>query len=188
MLRTAKKLVLATALFSTLSVTAHALEPQHFDSLPAMVEDFGDFSEENGTFKVLSAKPLHVQFSPHVVPGDLPENVRYEVQRAALYGVFRTFVHTSADAVQVTAAPLEIDIKNGGTRKLKGPAVDITVTRAQALAAVKKFIQVNDFSDLVDPQQMGKIQVDNWTKDFESLYYKQPNIDRLLVDLKAKQV
>lgn len=188
MLRTAKKIVLATALLSTISMTAHALEPQHFDSLPAMVEDFGDFSEENGTFKVLSAKPLHVQFSPQVVPGDLPENIRYEVQRAALYGVFRTFVHTSVDAVQVTASPIEVDLKNGESKKLKVPSVNITVTRAQALASIKKFIQVNDFSELVDPQQMGKTQLDNWTKGFENLYYKQPNIDKLLVDLKAKQV
>jgi hypothetical protein len=187
MLGIAKKIALAVAFSSSISLTAHALEAQHFDSLPAMVEDFGDFSAENGTFKVVADKPLHVQFAPQVVPGDLPENIRYEVQRAALYGVYRTFVHTSVDSVQVTAYPIEIDLKSHVSKNLKGPTVNVKVTRAQALAAVQKFIRVDDFSELVDPKQMGTIQLDNWTKDFESLYYKQPNIDKLLVELKAKQ-
>lgn len=187
MLGIAKKIALAVALSSSVSLAAHALEAQHFDSLTAMVEDFGDFSEENGTFKVLATKPLHVQFSPQVVSEELPENVRYQVQRAALYGVYRTFVHTSAGSVQVTAIPVEIDLKSHGLKKMKGPTVNVTVTRAQALAAVQKFIKVSDFSELVDPKQMGTIQLDSWTKDFENLYYKEPNIDRLLVELKAKQ-
>lgn len=183
----AKRTVMAAVLASSVALSAHALEPQHFDNFPAMVEDFGDFSEENGTFKVLKTQPLHVQFSPQIVPGDLAENVRYEVQRAALYGVYRTFVHTSAESVHVTALPIELDIKNRTSKTLKGPLVDVTVTRAQALAAVQKLIQVNNFADLVTPEQSGNIQLDNWTKKFEALYYKQPGIDRLLAELKAKQ-
>lgn len=188
MLGIAKKIVLAGALLSSASFAAHALEPQHFDSLPAMVEEFADFSEENGTFKVLAAKPLHVQFASQVVSGELPENVRYGVQRAALYGVYRTFVHTSANSVQVTAVPIEVNFKTGESKQLKGPVVNVKVTREQALAAVQKLIRVDNFSQLVDPKQMGTIQLDNWTKDFENLYYKQQNIDSLLAALKAKQV
>jgi hypothetical protein len=187
MIGIAKRTVLAAVLASSVALSAHALEAQHFDNLPAMVEDFGDFSDENGTFKLLSTQPLHVQFSPQIVPGDLAENVRYAVQRAALYGVYRTFVHTSAESVRVTATPIELDIKNGTSKKLKGPLVEVTVTRAQALSAVKKLIQVNNFAELVKPEQMGTMQLDNWTKGFESLYYKQPGIDKLLSELKATQ-
>lgn len=182
-----KKSVWIGFLLSFLSMSAHALEPLHYASVPAMVEDLGDFSDENGTFTLVTSNPLYVKFSPHVVPGDLSENVRYEVQRAAIYGVYRTFVHTSADAVRVTASPLEIDLKSGKSKALNMPTVDVTVTRAQALAAVNKLIPAGDFTDLVSPEQMGDMQLDNWTKGFETLYYKQPGIDKLLKELKAKQ-
>lgn len=42
--------------------------PLQFKSVAEMIEDRGDYAEENGTFKLVSAKPLKIQLAPTVVP------------------------------------------------------------------------------------------------------------------------
>lgn len=164
---------------------ASSIAPLQFADVPAMIEDFGDYSSENGSFKLISSKPLHLQLAPTVVSGDLPENVEREVRRAALYGVYRTLIHTNADAVIVTSVPNQVTM-NPHTSKLLGkPSLMITVTREQALQAVKHLVDAKQLSDLVIPEQAGTIQLDNWRKDFEAVYFKDEGQKALLKQIQA---
>ena len=153
---------------STAVASGEATQPQQFESVAEMIEDRADFSEENGTFKVMSTNPLHIQLAAQVVANDLPEVVLSEVQRVAIYGVYRTLIHTNVDKVRVTAVPMEVTVNPRSSRYLKSPTVDLQVNRNQALRAVAAKIPVESLSDLVDQTAYP----DSWSKPFESLYYK----------------
>lgn len=167
------------------SAAAQELEPVQYSNVSEMVEDLGDFSAENGTFAVITEKPLHIRIAAKVVAGDLPENIASDVRRAALYGVYRTLVHTSADSIQVTAVPNQITLNPYSSKLLASPSLQITVTRAQALEAAKALTGAKSMADLVSPEQAGTIQLDNWSKSFEPLYFKDDGQAALLKAIKA---
>lgn len=167
------------------TVMAADLVPLHFATVGEMIEDRGDYSAENGTFKLLSGKPLKIQLAPSIVPGDLPENNAREIRRAALYGVYRTLVHTDADKVTSIAVPRELNIREQTSRLLTRPSLSITVTRAQALEAAGRFVKIESAADLVNPEQEYSIQLDNWTPEFEAIYMSDEGQINLLKAIEA---
>lgn len=176
---------IALALVPAGQVLAEELKPLHFATVGEMIEDRGDYSAENESFKLLSAKPLKIQLAPSIVPGDLPENNAREIRRAALYGVYRTLVHTDADKVTVVAVPRELNIREQTSKLLTKPSLSITVTRAQALEAAGRFVKVESAADLVKAEEEYGIQLDNWVPDFESAYVTDEGQIRLLEAIKA---
>lgn len=166
-------------------VLAAELKPLQFDTVEEMIEDLGDYSAENGTFTLLSTEPLKIQLAPSVVPGDLPENDAREIRRAALYGVYRTLVHTDADKVTSVAVPRQVNIREQTSKLLSKPSLSITVTRAQALKAAGQFLKVQSAEDLVRPEQAGTIQLDNWVPEFQRAYMSDKGQIMLLEAIKA---
>ena len=158
-----RRSLVTAALVITLAPVGQApaadLKPLHFATVGEMIEDLGDYAAENGTFKLLSTEPLKIQLAPSIVPGDLPENNAREIRRAALYGVYRTLVHTDADKVTSVAVPREVNIREQTSKVLSKPSLSITVTRAQALKAAGQFLKVQSAADLVRPEQAGTIPV-----------------------------
>lgn len=177
---------LAVALSAATAMADTApLKPLHFDDVPAMIEDAGDYSVEKGTFKLLSSSPLHIRMSPPVTQADLPKYVAQDVVRAALYGVYRTFIHTDASAVTVTSVPAQITLNPYTVKLQKKPELEVSVTREQALNAVGKLIGADDFADLVESEQAGDMQLDSWSKDFDDLYHTVEGKKALLDALEA---
>ncbi|PFG60235.1 hypothetical protein DM05_4941 [Pseudomonas poae] len=184
-----RRSLVTAALVITLAPVGQApaadLKPLHFATVGEMIEDLGDYAAENGTFKLLSTEPLKIQLAPSIVPGDLPENNAREIRRAALYGVYRTLVHTDADKVTSVAVPREVNIREQTSKVLSRPSLSITVTRAQALKAAGLFLKVQSAADLVRPEQAGTIQLDNWAPKFEDAYMTDKGQIRLLEAIKA---
>nr|DAH55458.1 MAG TPA: hypothetical protein [Caudoviricetes sp.] len=184
-----RRSLVTAALVITLAPVGQApaadLKPLHFATVGEMIEDLGDYAAENGTFKLLSTEPLKIQLAPSIVPGDLPENNAREIRRAALYGVYRTLVHTDADKVTSVAVPREVNIREQTSKVLSKPSLSITVTRAQALKAAGVFLKVQSAADLVRPEQAGTIQLDNWAPKFEDAYMTDKGQIRLLEAIKA---
>lgn len=184
-----RRSLVTAALVITLAPVGQApaadLKPLHFATVGEMIEDLGDYAAENGTFKLLSTEPLKIQLAPSIVPGDLPENNAREIRRAALYGVYRTLVHTDADKVTSVAVPREVNIREQTSKVLSKPSLSITVTRAQALKAAGQFLKVQSAADLVRPEQAGTIQLDNWAPQFEDAYMTDKGQIRLLEAIKA---
>ncbi|MGM7876087.1 hypothetical protein [Yersinia enterocolitica] len=156
------KLIFAsTVIFSSI---VYADGPTKFPSVPDMVQQFNDFSTDNGTFKVISKKPLHIQLSPEVFPNDQKIVISEQTERAAIYGIYRSFIHTGVDKITVTAMP-KIYSKND---YLIADKVTITKTRAQALKDIQKFIPVTDFSELTISDEYGH---DETSKEYKQIYY-----------------
>lgn len=162
------------------------LKPTKFATVTEMIDDKADFSEENGTFKVLSSEPLHIQLAAQVVANDLDEVKLAEVRRVALYGVYRTLIHTDAPSVHVSALPMEVTFNPYSARYLDAPKVEINVTRDDALQAVAGLIDVSSLEDLVTPNADMGIQFDKWSKPFEALYFKPEGQQALVNALQSK--
>ena len=162
------------------------LTPMKFATVTEMIDDRADFSEEDGTFKVISAEPLHIQLAIQVVANDLDEVKLAEVRRVALYGVYRTLIHTDSPSVHVTALPMEVTLNPYSARYLDGPKVEIAVTRDEALRAVAGLIEVDTLEDLVTPDAVHGIQMDSWSKSFEPLYFKPEGQQALVAALQSK--
>ncbi|MBX5714485.1 hypothetical protein ACM7OU_19020 [Pseudomonas aeruginosa] len=176
-----------TAAFGVSPVIASEipLKPLHFDDVPAMIEDAGDYSVEKGTFELLSSSPLKLRMSPPVFQADLPQHVAESVRRAALYGVYRTFIHTDAAMVTVVSVPTQITLNPYTAKLQKRPELEISVTRDQALKAVGMLIEVDNLAALVESEKTGELQLDNWTESFEELYFPASGQQKFLEALKA---
>lgn len=155
-----------------LSLNIHAGTPTQFSSIETMIEEFNDFSVEEGTFKIIKKNPLHIQLSPKTVPNDLPQNITDGVDRALVYGVYRTFAHTKYTKITVTAIPKETDLKTLKSKLLDAKKKTITIDRINALTLAKKYLQITDFSDLITETKKGNYTIKNtWTDNFKKIYY-----------------
>lgn len=172
------KCALITLVLAACASAAYA-EP-YMGTIEQVIEKMRDYSASNNTFQVLSKQPLHIRLSPKMVAAETSESVKTELLRAATYGVYRTFIHTNADSVQVTARPLLMTI-NGEHREfvlLRKPLATVSVTRAKALEVARQTLQVSSFSQLVDAHNM-------WTDKMENGQYvtRKPGLHKLATDL-----
>jgi hypothetical protein len=166
-----RSLLGASLLF--MALPSYGATPSKFASVPAMMNSLNDYTQENGTFKVLRREPLHIQVSPMVVPGDFPDVIDAEVKRAVIYGVYRSFIHTSVDKITVTAIPKELNLRTKSSRYLGSYKRTVTKTRREALDLVRRYLHVATFDALVEDQRIGGSVVSGmWTKAFNRLYYE----------------
>lgn len=171
------------------STTSHdqPYQPSQFANVRDMMADFNDYSAETGQFEVTSDEPLHIRLRPGVVEGDLEEVVMAELQRAVVYGVYKTLIHTPTDRVRVTASPMLMSFQPVSLTPTDSPSLDIDITRSQALAAVNAFITVDDLSELVTLQGGGSFTYETWSPAFQELYYedREPGLGRFFSTLSA---
>jgi hypothetical protein len=155
-----------------------------FKTVAQMVESFGDYSEEGRTFKVLSKNPLHIQLSPVVVGTESPEMMQNVAKMAALYGLFRSFIHTPCEEITVTALPKTLVMGDGTAGNyLKQYSFTVAATRKTALGVLQSFFPGKTFTDLVDSQ-------DQRTKIFDAISYADqgsPGMDAVLERLNSSK-
>lgn len=138
--------------------------PRKFVSVADMIESFGDFSEANNTF---SQNEGSFRLSPLVLGGDHADVIQHLTLRAAAYGVFNAFIHTDVPSVALEVRPLMTDNMRGDNpRLLDYPALQITVSRDQALRVAKRFFPVDALEDMKVPTRYGE----DWLEEFDSVY------------------
>lgn len=100
-----------------------------------------------------------------------------------MYDIYKTFVHTNEPQIDVTAHIIEIESYNlYKAEKNHSLEVSITITRKQALEAVKTLIpSVNSFDGLITTKTYGDVTVNNdWTPGFEQFYFGAEGQAKLL--------
>jgi hypothetical protein len=155
--------------------------PTKYDSAREAILAMHDYSEENNTFDVRSRNPPHIRISAQVVENDLREVIIEENKRALLYGVYRTFIHTDAQKVTVSAIPVQMSFDDDETQLLHRFGRTITITRQQSLEVARHWLDVESFSDLVETKNFdGEPMTDMWTDKFKRGYYNDspPGLDR----------
>lgn len=112
------------------------------------IEDFGDYYPENNSFKLLSKKPLKMQFSS--MGSELyPEYIRILlVKRSVVYGIYRTFVHSNNN--KVTIVSFLTDSTNTKNKLTGSPEYTVTITKTQAEEILKKYLPVTSSAEIVN--------------------------------------
>lgn len=144
--------------------------PEQYSSVFDMVEKMSDYPPELDQFEILSEDPLHFRISPVVFQADSREVIYYSNWRAAIYGIYNTFIHTDVDHVTVDAIPRQyVSLKDReNPEMLTGSSVTIDINREDALMIVQSLITSDSLADLKDD----KGGYYGWSDDFLSLYYE----------------
>lgn len=142
---------------STLSKTP---TPPVYASAQKAFDELGDYSSELGQLKILKQSPLHVQINAEIEAATVrqfPMRMVEQTTEVLAYGVFRTFIHTKANDVTVTAIPVLQTFSNSGTteKTLKDKAVQVRMTRAQAEKVARDVVGVQGLNDLVAKEAIG---------------------------------
>lgn len=167
---------------------AKAMPVSQFETVSEMIEEFSDYSESNDTYRLVSEEPLHIHLLPGVFAGDSESVVTGELQRALIYGIYKTFVHTNADEVHVTSTPLIMTFSPISRTPADTPRLDITISREDALAAVQTFLDIEDLTELVKIEVGDGHKLETWSSDFTNLYYQDrtPGLEKFFATLAAQ--
>ncbi|MGG4607291.1 hypothetical protein [Providencia sp. Me31A] len=110
------------------------------------MEYFSDYYPENNSLEIISESPLKVRLSAVAFEQDGQDVKELLAKRAIVYGVYRSLINTPNDKVTVTSYLVDT---NG--KKLKGsPEYTATINKLQALEITKKYVPINNLSELTD--------------------------------------
>lgn len=119
------------------AASATAAVPTQFQDVVQLFEELNDFPPDTGEFVLVNRSPLAIKLGPMVAEKDDPELIKGAVALAAVYGVYRTLIHTPARSVKVTVRPLVV--KNKKRVPLQGYDQEVAVTREQAEKIAAKY-------------------------------------------------
>lgn len=141
-----------------------------FANVSEMIEDFGDYSESNGTYRLVSSEPLHIHLSPAVFKGDSETAVRSELKRSVIYGIYKTLAHTDAAHVRVSSTPIITSLRPISHTPVESPRKELSLSRSDALEALQAYIDVQDIFDVIAITKIGDFTLHTWSPEFENLY------------------
>ena len=163
------------------------------DAVITALQALHDYSVEDGSLKLLSAQPLHIQLAPKFLPSELDHPAAKErtlieamLARTLLYGVYRSFIHTDVPEITVTAVPLVKNPTSGTQQYLQPLAQRIRVSREAALSAAIRVLGIDRFEDMITTRWQNGIEYKNqWSERFELGYYSdlKPGLDVFITTL-----
>jgi len=159
-----------------------------FASVSEMIEDAGDYDEETGSYRLISENPLHIHLSPRVFKGDTAATIETELQRAVMYGIYKTFIHTKADQIRVSSPPIVVALNSISQTHQDSPRLNVNISRKAALEAIQQFLEVDDVQSLIEHEGSGGFTFVSWTPAFEQLYYEgnNPGLKKFFPELLAR--
>ncbi|MEQ4541157.1 MAG: hypothetical protein ABN479_19690 [Billgrantia sp.] len=179
-----KRFIIALGILG-LAVPALAEITEQYDSLEELILEHGDYDEGSGTFELYSEEPLSFRLSRISLKGEPHEVTYYENWRAAIYGVYNTFAHTSSGSVKVTAMPQWIEgfMKRDTARLMEEHAITLEMDRDDALAALQAAAGIQSLS-------VTKVMTDfgyQWSPEFLDVYFedRNPGLDAFIQELRG---
>lgn len=109
------------------------------------MEYFSDFYPENNSLEVISESPLKIRLSSSAYDQDSQVLKETLTKRAVVYGIYRSLINTPNDSVTVTSYLISDKKKLSGS-----PEYTVTITKPQLLEITKKYIPINELSDITD--------------------------------------
>jgi hypothetical protein len=156
---------------------------KQYRDVAAMIEDTDEYHQKNGTFKIISQQPLHIQVSTLTYDGDLDETIRQQVIQDIIYVGFRTFAQTDENEIKITSLPLKGDNpKHKDLDYLQEFKQTATLKRNKAKAILEKYYGHSDFTKLFGEEVDGtfKPEISNMQlKRMLSNDMGEPTLDRV---------
>lgn len=164
---------------------ASSAELKQYESIRAMISEKGDYSQENGTFKVLDlGTPPTIQLSTQIFPGDYPDVIQASTRRDILYGVYKTFLHTPYEELIVVGVPVKFKSKTYVTKYRE----QIRITKTAATEIAKRMLGANSLRDLVEEKDYGGYVIHTWSNLMDKALYNDqgaPGQDAFFKALKS---
>lgn len=156
-------------------------------SFSQMMADRNDFSIEAGTLKILSESPLKVELLEESMIDQSNDIKEEDINRAIIYAVYRTFMHTSEEHITVTAYPLDIiSLIPKKVEENHDVKMTVSVSRQQALQAIQSLVPtVNSFDDMFELASYEGMKVYEWSDDVKSFYWERNKQEQLIQTLLA---
>ncbi|KZS40430.1 hypothetical protein AWE51_05625 [Aquimarina aggregata] len=138
--------LLASCKSETKTNTEAKTLPQ-YETVREMLEDSGDFYEENGSLKFISEEKsnIHIQVSKPISKNDSKSAVEEIVKRDIVYVAFQTFAQTNLNELTITSVPLDFEDRKKYYDSYKKT---LKVDRAKAKSILKEHLNSDDFSIL----------------------------------------
>lgn len=155
---------IVTVLFVSLPMIV-AAAPQQFKTVTALMDEYNDYSNDSGTFKVISKAPLKIQISPKVFSGDSDKAIEVVSYKASVYAAYRTLLQTPAKAVNVTVVPLSFDLSKQKKFYLEDKQYSFSITKEKALKLA------HSFAGTANPDEIIGSDGYEWTDNFSSCCY-----------------
>ena len=147
-------------------------------NISEMMEEMGDYSTQNQTFKILSERPLHIQVSPQITKDDLEYLVKEQIIRTFVYVAYSTFARLDIDEITITVVPVVFDLNNPTKVKEYNNRYKLThkINRSKAKEVMKKYIKTDNFDDLLGAEINGIYEKSLNSKKLDQLKSLKENI------------
>jgi hypothetical protein len=160
---------------------------KQYPDILTLIEATGDYDKQNGTFKLLAQKPLHIQLAKPTYNGDLEEKIRQQVMRDIVYVGFRTFAQTNVDEIKITSMPIKWDNpKHKGFDYLQEFKQTATLRRSKAESILEKYYGHADFSKLFGEMVDGTYQPEIPNMHLKRMMFNdlgEPTLDEVFAQL-----
>jgi hypothetical protein len=131
---------------TTTAKKAHTIYP----TISAMIDSSGDYASDNGTFKIISENPLHIQISKIVMPDTPIDELKKGAMEGIVYIAYQAFASTGIKDITITAVPLIYDATNDKKLGFSEPArYTATISRDKAQEVMQKIVGITNFDDLL---------------------------------------
>ena len=116
----------------------------------------------NFAFEVKDESPPRLILFPEVNP-----NIeKYEVERAIMEGVYRTFVHLNISCINLSVIPRKLG-ENDYTKE-----VGLSICRDDAVLSLSQVLGVSDLKSLITTETVAGVKFENqWIPEFSRVYY-----------------
>jgi hypothetical protein len=127
-------------------VKKHAFYP----SITAMIDSAGDYASDNGTFKIISNDPLHIQISNIAMPSQSIDELKKTAMHGIVYVAYDAFASTNIKEITITSVPIVYD---GATSKnlgfVESARYTATIKKERARKVMQQRIGTSYFDDLL---------------------------------------
>lgn len=151
--------------------TVESSETSEFTKYPTVIQmlnESHDFTEEDGSLKILSKeeKNIHIQVSKLIFDGDQEKIIKEQTMRDIVYVAFQAFAQTDINSLTISSVPMKE--KGNYINKYK---LTLTVSRENAKNILKEYLNTEDFKTLFNLE--GTIWIPS--ENFNVLTFKNLN-------------
>ncbi len=121
-----------------------------YPSITALIDSSGDYASDNGTFKIISNSPLHIQISNIAMPSQSVEELKKMSMHGIVYVAYDAFASTNIKEITITSVPIIYDGANSKNLGFNESArYTATIKKERARQVMQQRIGTSNFDDLL---------------------------------------
>jgi hypothetical protein len=161
-------------------------EHKHYTSVMEMVEDRNDFTTEDGTLKLISKSPLHIQISTQEDKNQDVNRMKRVSSQFLVSTAYAAFACTDISKITITSVPCDVDeyIQHHKIALLHAAAVTVTITREKARQVMQSHVGTSNFDDMLGIPVGNSYSADSPSPLLLKLKAEE-TIDKLIQELKS---